>query len=62
MDKIISIDKTCAVKGRSVHDKVSTIRNVIRVDDLQSTGCVSISLDQSKTFDKVYLSLSQTFG
>ena len=53
MDEIVYIDQTCAVKGRSIHDNIHLIRNVIDYCGQKNLYCGIISLDQSKAFDRV---------
>jgi len=50
---IIDLDQTCAVKGRSIHDNVHLLRNVIDYCNGKDMGCMLINLDQSKAFDRV---------
>lgn len=51
--KIIHIDQTCAVSGRSILDNVHLLRNIIDYVDQKELPCAFISLDQSKAFDRV---------
>jgi len=53
IDKLIHIDQTCAVPGRSIQDNVHLLRNIIDYTDQKETPCAFISLDQSKAFDRV---------
>jgi len=53
LPSIISIDQTCAVKGRSIQDNVHLLRNVIDYCNGKNMGCCLINLDQSKAFDRI---------
>ena len=53
LDKIISIDQTCSVPGRSIIDNNHLIRNIREYVEQKNIGCAFISLDQSKAFDRV---------
>lgn len=48
----VSIDQTCAVKGRSIHDSLLLTRDVIDYSKGREGGCL-VSLDQRKAFDMV---------
>ena len=53
LPKIIGIDQTCSVKGRSIFDNLHLIRNVIDYVDQKNLGASFICLDQEKAFDRV---------
>ena len=50
---IINIDQTCAIPGRSIHDNIHLIRNIVDYCNNKQLGCMLINLDQSKAFDRV---------
>jgi len=51
--KIINIDQTCSVAGRSISDNAHLLRNVQSYVDQKNLGAVFLSLDQQKAFDRV---------
>ena len=53
LPKIIGIDQTCSVKGRSIFDNLHLIRNVMDYIDQKNLGASFICLDQEKAFDRV---------
>ena len=53
LPKIINIDQTCAVKGRSIFDNLHLIRNVIDYVEQKNLAASFICLDQEKAFDRV---------
>jgi len=53
LSRIIHIDQTCAVPGRSILDNVHLIRNIFDFTNFKDLPCALISLDQSKAFDRV---------
>ena len=53
LPKIIGIDQTCAVKGRSIFDNLHLIRNVIDYVEQKNLTASFICLDQEKAFDRV---------
>jgi hypothetical protein len=53
IDKIVNIDQTCSVKGRSIPDTIHLLRNIIDYCNKRNFGCMLINLDQSKAFDRV---------
>ena len=53
LGKIIHMDQTCAVPGRSILDNIHLIRNIIDYTNQKNLPCILLSLDQSKAFDRV---------
>ena len=53
LPKIIGIDQTCSVKGRSIFDNLHLIRNVMDYVDQKNLTSSFICLDQEKAFDTV---------
>ena len=53
LPKIIGIDQTCAVKGRSIFDNLHLIRKVIDYIEQKTLSASFICLDQEKAFDRV---------
>ena len=53
MSKIIHMDQTCGVKGRSIFDNGHLIRNICDYIEQKDLPCAFISLDQEKAFDSV---------
>ena len=53
LPKIIGIDQTCSVKGRSIFDNLHLIRNVMDYVDQKNLTASFICLDQEKAFDRV---------
>ena len=53
LPKIIGIDQTCSVKGRSIFDNLHLIRNVVDYVDQKNLAASFICLDQEKAFDRV---------
>ena len=53
LPKIIGIDQTCSVKGRSIFDNLHLLRNVIDYIDQKNLSACFICLDQEKAFDRV---------
>ena len=51
--KIIGIDQTCAVRGRSILDNAHLHRNIVDYVNQKNLNCAFISLDQEKAFDRV---------
>ena len=50
---IVHADQTCSIPGRSIHDNVHLIRNLIEYANDKNMSAAIISLDQSKAFDRV---------
>ena len=50
---IIGPFQTCGVKGRSIHDNLRLLRDLVNFVDGRNLDCLVISLDQQKTFDRV---------
>ena len=53
LPKIIGIDQTCSVKGRSIFDNLHLLRNVIDYIDQKNLSACFICLDHEKAFDRV---------
>ena len=53
LPKIIGIDQTCSVKGRSIFDNLHLIRNIIDYVHQKNLAASFICLDQEKAFDRV---------
>lgn len=53
LPKIIHLDQTCAVKGRSIFDNIHLLRNIIDYVEQKNVSACFISLDQEKAFDRV---------
>ena len=53
MNSIVNIFQTCAVPGRSIHNNLLIIRDVIDYCSLNDVACALLSIDQEKAFDKV---------
>ena len=51
--KIVNLDQTCAVPGRSIHDNVHLLRNIIDYVNEKDFDCALLTLDQAKAFDRV---------
>ncbi|MES9885145.1 MAG: reverse transcriptase domain-containing protein [Sedimenticola sp.] len=66
LPKIISVDQTCSIKGRSIFDNLHLLRNVCDYIDQKDLQAAFICLDQEKAFDRVswsYMySTLQAFG
>ncbi|PIK45405.1 reverse transcriptase [Apostichopus japonicus] len=50
---VVNDFQTCSVPGRSIHQNLFVIRDVIDYVNLKGNSCALISLDQHKAFDKV---------
>ena len=50
---IVHTDQTCSIPGRTIHDNVHLIRNLIEYTNDKNMSAAIISLDQSKAFDRV---------
>ena len=53
LPKIIDIDQTCSVKGRSIFDNIHLLRNVIDYINQKNLAAAFVCLDQEKAFDRV---------
>lgn len=53
LPKIIGIDQTSSVKGRSIFDNIHLLRNVVDYIDQKNLSACFICLDQEKAFDRV---------
>lgn len=53
LPKIIDLDQTCAVKGRSIFDNLHLIRNVIDYVEQKNLAASFICIDQEKAFDRI---------
>ena len=51
--KIIHPDQKCSVKGRSIHDGASLIRDLIEYVNRNNLPGLLVSLDQTKAYDRV---------
>ena len=54
LPKIIHVDQTCSVAGRSILDNAHLLRNVQDYVDQKNLGAAFVSLDQQKAFDRVH--------
>ena len=54
--KIIGINQTCSIKGRSIFDNLHLHRNVMEYIEQKQLQVIFISLDQKKAFDRVDIS------
>ena len=50
---IVGQFQTCGVKGRSIHDNVRLLRDLVEYVEGKNLDCLVISLDQQKAFDRV---------
>ncbi|PIK34638.1 reverse transcriptase [Apostichopus japonicus] len=50
---IVNEHQTCSVPGRSIHDNMFIIRDIIDYSAMKKIDCALISIDQHKAFDKV---------
>ena len=53
MGNLINVDQTPAVIGRSIHDNIHLLRNIIDYSNQKVLKCIILSLDQAKAFDRV---------
>ena len=53
LPKIIHPNQKCGIKGRSIHDGVALIRDIIEYVNRKHLPGVIISLDQTKAYDRV---------
>lgn len=53
MPDIISPFQTCGVRGRSIHDNIRLLRDLVEFVDGRNLDSLVISLDQQKAFDRV---------
>lgn len=53
ISNIVHPDQTCAVKGRSIHDNLHLVRNVIDYVEQKELSISFVCLDQEKAFDRV---------
>ena len=53
LPKIIHVDQTCAVKGRSIFDNLHLMRNVMDYVEQKNLGVSFLCLDQEKAFDRI---------
>ena len=53
LDKLVGIDQTCSVKGRSIFENCHLLRNIVDYVNQKDLKCSFISLDQEKAFDRV---------
>ena len=51
-DKIVGIDQTCAIKGRSILENAHLHRNIVDYVNQKILKCCFLSVDQEKAFDK----------
>ena len=51
--KIIHPDQKCSVKGRSIHDGASLIRDLTEYVNRNNLPGLLVSLDQTKAYDRV---------
>ena len=52
LPRIIHLDQTCAVKGRSIFDNIHLLRNIVDYIEQKDLSACFISLDQEKAFDR----------
>lgn len=55
MPDIVNEFQTFSVPGRSIHQNLSIIRDVVEFSNCRGGPCAIISIDQHKAFDKVCL-------
>ena len=53
MSKIVNMDQTASVPGRSILDNIHLIRSVVEYCNLKENHLIVLSLDQMKAFDRV---------
>lgn len=53
LPNVINEFQTCSVPGRSIHQNLALLRNVVDFAQIRGNPCGIISLDQHKAFDKV---------
>ena len=53
LPNIINEFQTCAIPGRSIHNNLILIRDLIDYSVLNNYSCALVSIDQEKAFDKV---------
>ena len=53
MKIIVNQFQTCSVPGRSIHNNLGIIRDIIDFSNSRDSLCAIISIDQHKAFDKV---------
>ncbi|KAJ8051046.1 hypothetical protein HOLleu_04468 [Holothuria leucospilota] len=53
MNSVVNPYQTCSVPGRSIHNNLFVLRDVIDYVGVKGNACAIISLDQHKAFDKV---------
>ena len=53
LPSIINVFQTCSVPGRSIHQNLCIIRDIVDFVKLRGNPCALISMDQHKAFDKV---------
>jgi Reverse transcriptase (RNA-dependent DNA polymerase) len=53
VDKVVSIEQTCGIAGRSIFDNLHFLRNVYDYCRQRKIPCIFLSFDQAKAFDSV---------
>ncbi len=64
--KIVEVDQTASVPGRTIHDNIHLIRNITDYCNERNIGAAFLCLDQEKAFDRVnhdfLFAVLQAFG
>ncbi|KAJ8043497.1 hypothetical protein HOLleu_10605 [Holothuria leucospilota] len=55
MPSIVNEYQTCAIPGRTIHNNMFLIRDMIDFSSVKNSSCAFLSIDQEKAFDKVDL-------
>lgn len=53
LSKIVNVDQTCSIVGRSIVDNLHLMRNTVDYVNQKDMNCAVLSLDQIKAFDRV---------
>ena len=53
MSSIVNEFQTCAIPGRTIHNNMFLIRDMIDFSSVNNSSCAFLSIDQEKAFDKV---------
>lgn len=53
VNDIIHVDQTCAIPGRSIHDNLHLLRDIVQYADSKNLPAAFLSLDQEKAFDRI---------
>ena len=54
MTYIVNDFQTCSIPGRSIHNNMYLLRDIIEYADINNSPVALLSLDQEKAFDKVH--------